>query len=189
MPDMDRKATTDARRGQRPDSISDHSNSENPSRFDRFVHGVAGNDGNSFKLLLAVLQRQCWFVLLIGLLACNPISVRAEPSADAGTVSIAESQAGWIGESGYASYYGRAHQGRRTAFGTRFDQGKLTAAHPWLPFGSHVRVTLAGTERSVVVTITDRLYSARRVIDLSLAAARSLGMVAQGIAKVSLAPG
>lgn len=181
MPDMDRKATTDARRGQRPDSISDHSNSENPSRFDRFVHGVAGNDGNSFKLLLAVLQRQCWFVLLIGLLACNPISVRAEPSA--------ESQTNWVGESGYASYYGRAHQGRRTAFGTRFDQGKLTAAHPWLPFGSHVRVTLAGTERSVVVTITDRLYSARRVIDLSLAAARSLGMVAQGIAKVSLAPG
>jgi len=181
MPDMDRKATTDARHGQRPDSISDHSNSENPSRFDRFVHGVAGNDGNSFKLLLAVLQRQCWFVLLIGLLACNPISVRAEPSA--------ESQTNWVGESGYASYYGRAHQGRRTAFGARFDQENLTAAHPWLPFGSQVRVTLTGTERSVVVTITDRLYSNRRVIDLSLAAARSLGMVAQGVAKVSLAPG
>jgi hypothetical protein len=178
---MDRKATTDAHRGQRPDSISDHSTSENPSRFDRFAPGVADNDGNSFKSLLAVLQRPCWSVLLIGLLACNPISVRAEPSA--------ESQAHWVGESGYASYYGRAHQGRRTAFGARFDQNKLTAAHPWLPFGSHVIVTLAGTGRSVVVTITDRLYSDRRVIDLSLAAARSLGIVAQGVAKVSLAPG
>jgi rare lipoprotein A len=95
---------------------------------------------------------------------------------------------GWIGETGTASYYGRAHQGRRTAAGGRFDQKELTAAHPWLPFGSKVRVTLQGTGHSVVVTITDRLYSARRVIDLSMAAARLLGMVRQGVGTVSLSP-
>jgi rare lipoprotein A len=87
-----------------------------------------------------------------------------------------------------ASYYGSAHQGKRTAAGGRFDQNELTAAHPWLPFGSKVRVTLRGTDNSVVVTINDRLYSARRVVDLSMAAARSLGMVRQGIARVSLSP-
>ena len=94
----------------------------------------------------------------------------------------------WIGQKGTASYYGRAHQGRRTASGDRFDENELTAAHPWLPFGSKVRVTLQGTGRSVVVTITDRLYSARRVIDLSLAAARLLGIAHQGIGTVSLSP-
>jgi rare lipoprotein A len=95
----------------------------------------------------------------------------------------------WVSETGTASYYGQAHQGRRTADGSRFDLNELTAAHPWLPFGSRVVVTLKDTGRSVVVTITDRLYSARRVIDLSMAAARMLGMVHQGIGTVSLSPG
>ena len=89
---------------------------------------------------------------------------------------------------GTASYYGRAHQGRRTASGERFDHNMLTAAHSWLPFGTKVRVTLAGTSRSVVVVITDRLSSARRVIDLSVAAAQLLGMMRQGLATVSLTP-
>jgi rare lipoprotein A len=64
----------------------------------------------------------------------------------------------------------------------------LTAAHAWLPFGTKVRVMLAGTGRSVIVTITDRLYSSRRVVDLSVAAARELGMIRRGIAEVNLVP-
>lgn len=95
---------------------------------------------------------------------------------------------GWIGESGTASYYGPKHQGRRSASGARFDQRELTAAHPWLPFGTKVRVTLASTGRSVIVTITDRLYSNRRIVDLSLAAARELGMIRAGIGNVTLLP-
>jgi rare lipoprotein A len=94
----------------------------------------------------------------------------------------------WVIEKGTASYYGAAHQGRRTADGSRFNPNELTAAHPWLPFGTKVSVTLQDTGRSVVVTITDRLYSARRVIDLSMAAARLLGMVRQGVGTVSLSP-
>ena len=94
----------------------------------------------------------------------------------------------WVGETGTASYYGPAYHGRRAASGPRFDQMALTAAHPWLPFGTKVRVTLAGTSRTVIVTITDRLYSSRRVVDLSLAAARQLGMISRGIAQVTLLP-
>jgi rare lipoprotein A len=94
----------------------------------------------------------------------------------------------WPGETGLASFYGARHQGRRTASGGRFDQKALTAAHPWLPFGTKVRVTVAATGRSVVVTITDRLPSRRRVIDLSLGAARLLGIVRSGLAEVSLTP-
>ena len=65
----------------------------------------------------------------------------------------------------------------------------LTAAHPWLPFGTKVLVTVVSTGKSVIVTITDRLYSKRRVIDLSTAAAQILGMMRAGIIRVSLSPG
>jgi rare lipoprotein A len=94
----------------------------------------------------------------------------------------------WIGETGRASYYGPAYNGRRAASGRRFDQMELTAAHQWLPFGTKVRVVLAGTDRSVVVTITDRIYSSRRVLDLSVAAARELGIIRRGVAEVTLNP-
>jgi rare lipoprotein A len=94
----------------------------------------------------------------------------------------------WMGESGVASYYGAAYHGRRAASGARFDQMALTAAHPWLPFGTKVKVILKGTNRSVIVTITDRLGSSRRIVDLSFAAARRLGMINRGLAEVSLLP-
>src|ERR1039458_10107590 len=57
---------------------------------------------------------------------------------------VPASQAAWVSEAGTASYYGNRHQGKRTASGARFDQRNLTAAHPWLPFGSKVRVTVLG---------------------------------------------
>lgn len=96
--------------------------------------------------------------------------------------------ASWVGESGTASYYGPRHQGHRSASGLRFDQRELTAAHPWLPFGTKVKVILGSTGRSVIVTITDRLYSNSRIVDLSLAAARELGMIHAGIGTVTLLP-
>src|ERR1700735_4201915 len=49
----------------------------------------------------------------------------------------------WVGEIGKASYYGPHYHGRRAASGARFDQMALTAAHPWLPFGTKVKVILA----------------------------------------------
>jgi rare lipoprotein A len=101
---------------------------------------------------------------------------------------VAGGTSDWVGETGTASYYGPAYHGRRSASGIRFDQMALTAAHPWLPFGTKVRVILAGTDRSVVVTITDRLNSSHRVVDLSVAAARQLGMMRRGVAEVSLLP-
>ncbi len=91
-----------------------------------------------------------------------------------------------LSERGVASFYGPRHNGRRTAEGGRFDQNAMTGAHPWLPFGTRVRVTAAETGRTVVVVITDRMPARRRIIDLSMAAARQLGILRQGIARVSL---
>lgn len=89
-------------------------------------------------------------------------------------------------ESGFASWYGLRHQGRATSSGVPFDANQLTAAHPWLPLGSRIRVRLVGTNRTVEVTVTDRPGNRHRIIDLSRAAARELGMIRHGTALVAL---
>jgi rare lipoprotein A len=94
----------------------------------------------------------------------------------------------WVGENGTASYYSSRYNGRRTSSGARFDQREMTAAHAWLPFGTKIKVFCADTGRSVVVTVTDRIYSHRRIVDLSHSAAEQLGIVHRGLAKVSLTP-
>ena len=62
----------------------------------------------------------------------------------------------------------------------------MTAAHPCLPMGTKVLVTVLGTGRSLIVTVNDRLPSRRRVLDLSVGAARALGIAGQGLAMVEL---
>ncbi|MGA7979549.1 MAG: septal ring lytic transglycosylase RlpA family protein [Chromatiaceae bacterium] len=86
---------------------------------------------------------------------------------------------------GTASYYGAKFQGRRTASGERFNQEALTAAHKTLPFGTKVRVTNLRNGESVEVKINDRgPYIRGRIIDLSKGAAREIGMLHSGTAKV-----
>lgn len=90
-----------------------------------------------------------------------------------------------ISLSGWASWYGPECQGSRSASGEIFDQNELTAAHRSLPFGTQVRVTNMLTGRSVVVRINDRgPYIQGRIIDLSTAAARLLGLMEIGVAPV-----
>ncbi len=127
-------------------------------------------------------------VAAAALLAAISSGAAARGTTGADTPPSGHDSSAWMSESGIASYYGPAHQGRISASGLRFDQMELTAAHPWLPFGTKVKVTRVETGRTVIVTITDRLYSNRRIVDLSLAAARRLGMISSGIAKVTLIP-
>ncbi|WP_212611924.1 septal ring lytic transglycosylase RlpA family protein [Sphingomonas baiyangensis] len=88
---------------------------------------------------------------------------------------------------GLASFFGREIAGNRTASGEKCDPEQLTAAHRTLPFGSLVRVTDALSGKSVVVRINDRgPFVKSRAIDLSKAAARELGIVSRGTAKVLL---
>jgi rare lipoprotein A (peptidoglycan hydrolase) len=88
---------------------------------------------------------------------------------------------------GIASWYGRDHQGHRTASGERFDMHSPTAAHRTLPFDTVVRVTRLDTGRAVTVRINDRgPYERGRVIDLSAAAARTLEIGNDGEAEVRI---
>jgi len=88
---------------------------------------------------------------------------------------------------GIASYYADKYHGKPTASGEIFDMHQLTAAHPKLRFGTIVKVTRLDNQRSVLVRINDRgPFIGGRVIDLSLAAAKELQMVRQGLAEVTL---
>ena len=90
---------------------------------------------------------------------------------------------------GLASWYGTHQQGRKTASGERFSRGQLTAAHRSLPLGTKVKVTNLRTRQQVVVKITDRgPYGGgkRRIIDLSEAAAKRVGLLEHGTERVEV---
>jgi rare lipoprotein A len=89
--------------------------------------------------------------------------------------------------SGIASWYGPGFHGNRSASGEVYNQNAMTAAHRSLPFGTKVVVTNLNNGRSVVVRINDRGPFVRgRVIDLSAAAARALGVMQTGVAPVQV---
>ncbi|MCC7430422.1 septal ring lytic transglycosylase RlpA family protein [bacterium] len=90
-------------------------------------------------------------------------------------------------QTGFASFYANKFEGRKTANGEIFRQTKLTAAHKDLPFGTVVKVTNLENGKFVVVKINDRFVpKKKRCIDLTKAAAKELGFIEKGIAKVNL---
>lgn len=121
--------------------------------------------------------------LLGGAEALTEVEGEPEPEPEA-TVAVAN----WgvaSTFSGQASWYGPGFHGRQTASGERFNQNALTAAHRTLPFGTRVRVINANNNREVIVRINDRgPFSHGRVIDLSAAAAREIGLHLAGVGPV-----
>lgn len=104
-------------------------------------------------------------------------------SVAAAALVLSLSGAAQAGVVGMASYY---KSGKRTANGERFNPMGLTAAHRSLPFGTKLRVTNLRTGKSVVVRINDRGPFIRgRVIDLSLGAARVIGLHNTGVGRIS----
>ena len=97
--------------------------------------------------------------------------------------AIAPSEGSGRSFSGLASFYGN-ESGSQTASGQRFNENALTCAHRSLPFGTKLRVTFGG--RSVIVTVNDRGPFVRgRVLDLSTAAARAVGLTGEGVGRVT----
>ncbi|WP_226390743.1 septal ring lytic transglycosylase RlpA family protein [Penaeicola halotolerans] len=104
-----------------------------------------------------------------------------------GTLLLSTSCARKVTEQGQASFYADKYQGRKTASGEKFRQGKMTAAHRTLPFGTKVKVTNLSNGKSIKVRINDRgPFVAGRIIDLSRKGARKLDIIQQGVAPVKI---
>lgn len=116
-------------------------------------------------------------VLLVGC-ASGPKTVPTEPTRPRAR--------GWT-EKGDASWYGKPYHGRRTASGEVYDMHRMTAAHRSLPFGTEVRVRRRDTGAEVEVRVNDRgPFIKGRIIDLSFAAAKVIGLDRDGVAPVTL---
>lgn len=88
-------------------------------------------------------------------------------------------------EKGMASYYSNRMHGRRMSDGTKYHKDSLTCAHKTYPLGSMLKVTNIKTGKSVTVKVTDRC-GGRRIIDLSYAAAKEIGIISVGVAMVKV---
>jgi rare lipoprotein A len=103
------------------------------------------------------------------------------PAPSSGDTAASTQQRGQI------SLYGKGFAGRKTASGEPFDPSALTMAHRTLAFGTRVRVTNLENQRSVEVVVNDRgPFVSGRIADLSEAAARRIGMVAEGVVEALL---
>jgi rare lipoprotein A len=89
-------------------------------------------------------------------------------------------------QKGIASYYGNSLHGHRTYSGEKYHKDSLTAAHRTFPMGTLVKVTNLKNDSVVIVKINDKMGSTKRVIDLSMAAAKKLNFVRAGLATVTL---
>jgi len=93
------------------------------------------------------------------------------------------------GKHGMASWYGHQFQGKKTANGERYDMYAMTAAHNTLPLSSYAEVTNLKNKRSVIVRINDRgPFHSNRVMDLSYAAAKELGIQKTGTGSIKITP-
>jgi rare lipoprotein A len=136
-----------------------------------------------------LLVRFALLLALGGLAACTsaraPVIVAPPPTPQPSAPSAPLPEAPDFVQTGLASYYGMAHQGKVTADGEHFDIHAMTAAHRTLPFQTVVRVTAPATGKTVKVRINDRgPFIAGRIIDLSDAAAKELGIAGSGTAQV-----
>lgn len=122
-------------------------------------------------------------LLLAGTTAAGCGASRSTAAAGAGGADVG---VGWT-QSGVASWYGPGFHGRPTASGETFDQEGMTAAHRTLPMGTRIRVTVRSTGRTTVLVVNDRgPFVDGRVLDVSRAAARRLGFLRRGTARVRL---
>ncbi len=119
-------------------------------------------------------------ILLFSITACSlpPAKIKVPVPSPPGSSAS---------QTGVASWYGPGFQGRPTASGAIYDQHELTAAHQTLPLGTRVMITNLENGRFTEVTINDRgPFLKGRIIDLSYAAARTLGMIGPGTIPVRI---
>ena len=121
-------------------------------------------------------------VKVAGKVAVKTVEITGKTTWEILTAPLPESET-----KGIASWYGPGFHGQRTASGEVYNMYKYTAAHKTLPLGTYVRVINLENGKTVIVRINDRgPFKKGRIIDLSYAAAKKIGMIASGTARVKL---
>lgn len=139
--------------------------------------------------------------LMIFFYACSPSIQKPSPSADQGSAHAKSSKpyrvlgkwyqpmsnAKGFRQRGVASWYGEKFHGKKTSSGERYNMNAVSAAHKTLPLGTYVRVRNLQNSKTLDVIINDRgPFVAGRVIDLSKAAAKEIGVYSPGTAPVEV---
>jgi rare lipoprotein A len=156
--------------------------------FHNTVHGVM------FWIILVLLFAMGYYDSYVSRLLSDRDTLSREIGVNAATMATLSDRLIYLEQAAtietLASWYGLEHNGRMTASGTVFDSREFTAASPWLPFGSRWRVRRVDTGAEITVEITDRGPHMRlgRGLDLSHAAARKLGIIRDGVVRVSISP-
>jgi peptidoglycan lytic transglycosylase len=128
-------------------------------------------------------------LLLLALAAARPAVAAESPKLEEVLEGLILKSSPLEPMEGFASYYAKRFEGRRTTSGHRYHPDKLTAAHESLPLGTVVRVVNPATNQEVHVTITDRCArKAFNFIDLSRAAAKKIGLWGKGKIRVVIIP-
>ena len=146
---------------------------------------------NKKSIGFALLRR--WVVVLLVVLISGCEAGNAKIASRKGYVRFsgkqyASGQKAKVGEKieGEASYYGPGFDGKKTASGEIFNQNDFTCAHRTFPFGTKLKVVRKDTGASVIVRVNDRgPFAHKRILDLSVAAAKKIGLDKAGHAKVT----
>ena len=156
-----------------------------PSTFDQL-----GFPKNPAATIQALVLFWCFIFLFWG---CAPKAPPSRPSGYPKPYKVGKTwyqpipHAKDFRQKGVASWYGKKFHGRKTSNGETYDMFAMTAAHKTLPFDTHVRVNNLSNAKTTVVRVNDRGPFVRgRIIDLSYSAAKNIGLVGPGTAKVEI---
>lgn len=141
------------------------------------------------RVLTAATVLQVAFVAIASAAAPQAQNPHTQPATGASTLPprAASADASSGTETGLAAVYSDRLNGHRTASGKRYHRNALTTAHKTLPFGTRIKVTNVKNHRTVELVVNDRgPKQAGRVLDVSVAAARKLGISRHGMAEVSV---
>lgn len=162
--------------------------STNNDNLDHVLNELSRQHNNASDLVKSArqsLSSETTLVLNSQLLAKIPQTTSNEKDVLERLSAVASNTVSKFSQTGIASWYGRQFQGKKTANGDIFDENALTAAHRSLPMNCYIRVTNKSNGKSVVVKVNDRVpFSSNRVVDLSYAAAKQIGIINSGTGNV-----
>ncbi|MGO2018388.1 MAG: septal ring lytic transglycosylase RlpA family protein [Psychrobacter sp.] len=159
---------------------------DNASHIDRVLSELSRQHDGASNLVKSARQPTS-LALSSSLLAVDTAQVTNDEDVLERLTAVASNSVSKFKQTGLASWYGRKFHGRKTASGETFDMNALTAAHRSLPLNCYVKVTNNTNGKTVVVKVNDRgPFHGNRVLDLSYAAAKQLGITNKGVGNVSI---